>query len=92
MNLKISSFPSPEACHHIYQQILSSHLMSDLGKFPTSIQKTIAPLVQAALVLHSRICTIFLPTAIKFHYVFNMRDLANVFQVYKPFEYKMFSI
>lgn len=37
-------------------------------------------IVQASLQLFHRSAQIFLPTATKFHYIFNLRDLSNLFQ------------
>ncbi|XP_077101765.1 dynein axonemal heavy chain 9 [Siphateles boraxobius] len=72
------SFPGVEALNTIYCSILSQHLSGD--GFPAALQKSSAQLVTLALALHQRIATTFLPTAIKFHYIFNLRDLSNIFQ------------
>lgn len=36
---------------------------------------------QAAICLHQKVSQNFFPTAIRFHYIFNLRDLTNIFQV-----------
>ncbi|OXB61088.1 hypothetical protein ASZ78_013651 [Callipepla squamata] len=72
------SFPGQDALLTIYSAILAQHLA--LQKVPLTVQRLQAELVAAALALHQRVTTTFLPTAIKFHYLFNLRDLSNVFQ------------
>ncbi|CAD7689680.1 unnamed protein product [Nyctereutes procyonoides] len=72
------SFPGPDALASIYGTILTQHLM--LGRFPVTLQKSSPQLISLALTFHQKIATTFLPTAIKFHYVFNLRDFANIFQ------------
>lgn len=72
------SFPGTEALETIYVGILSQHLAEG---FAAQVQKYAHSLVRGALELHRRIATSFLPTAIKFHYIFNLRDLSNIFQV-----------
>jgi len=37
-------------------------------------------IVQATIQLHHRCAQMFLPTAVKFHYIFNLRELSNCFQ------------
>ncbi|CAK8695850.1 unnamed protein product [Clavelina lepadiformis] len=72
------SFPGQEALLTIYSSILSQHLQ--IGGFANSVQKVAPTLAQTALAFHSKISSTFLPTAIKFHYIFNLRDLSNIFQ------------
>ena len=73
------SFPGTDALATIYSSILSQHLQQQNIAQP--LKKISTNLVQGALMLHQRITSTFLPTAIKFHYVFNLRDLSNIFQV-----------
>ncbi|XP_071881804.1 dynein axonemal heavy chain 17 [Anas platyrhynchos] len=72
------SFPGHEALLTIYSAILTQHLA--LQKVPLAVQRLQTQLVAAALALHQRVTSTFLPTAIKFHYLFNLRDLSNIFQ------------
>uniref|UniRef100_A0A1B0C972 Dyneins heavy chain n=2 Tax=Lutzomyia longipalpis TaxID=7200 RepID=A0A1B0C972_LUTLO len=73
------NFPSNESLLHIYSTILTQHLEDAGNKFAPSVQKLCTQITDAALTLHTRMSQMFLPNAIKFHYVFNMRDLANIF-------------
>ena len=68
-----------DALKTIYHSILSQHIA--LGSFSGQIQKCVDKIVVGAIKLHSMVSTTFLPTAIKFHYIFNLRDLSNIFQV-----------
>ncbi|CAF4276109.1 unnamed protein product, partial [Rotaria sordida] len=51
----------------IYNSILSQHLPASPNALFTQA-------------VHQRVSATFLPTAIKFHYIFNLRDLSNIFQ------------
>ncbi|XP_053308775.1 dynein axonemal heavy chain 9 [Spea bombifrons] len=72
------SFPGTDALGTIYNTILTQHLK--LGNFPAPLQKASPQLINLALSLHQKVTSTFLPTAIKFHYIFNLRDLSNIFQ------------
>jgi hypothetical protein len=68
----------------IYNSILSQHLAaSQNAPFTQAVQRYTPQLVDGALAVHQRVAAAFLPTAIKFHYIFNLRDLSNIFQVKK---------
>uniref|UniRef100_A0A8C5IYP6 Dynein axonemal heavy chain 17 n=1 Tax=Junco hyemalis TaxID=40217 RepID=A0A8C5IYP6_JUNHY len=71
-------FPSREALITVYGTILEQHLARHNMAMP--VQKMQPKLVAAALALHQKVASNFLPTAIKFHYIFNLRDLSNIFQ------------
>ncbi|ELW68256.1 Dynein heavy chain 17, axonemal [Tupaia chinensis] len=72
------SFPGQEALTTIYSTILTQHLA--FRSVSMVVQRTSSQLVAAALALHQKVTATFLPTAIKFHYIFNLRDLSNIFQ------------
>uniref|UniRef100_W5L8L0 Dynein axonemal heavy chain 17 n=1 Tax=Astyanax mexicanus TaxID=7994 RepID=W5L8L0_ASTMX len=72
------SFPGVDALNTIYCSILGQHLSRE--GFSAVVQKSGPQLVQLALDFHQRVTATFLPTAIKFHYIFNLRDLSNIFQ------------
>jgi dynein heavy chain len=77
--------PENEVLTSIYGAILSGHLAT----FPLEVSGfdavtgacTMADAcVSATLALHKEVADSFLPTAIKFHYQFNLRELSAVFQ------------
>ncbi|XP_070583565.1 dynein axonemal heavy chain 11 isoform X3 [Erythrolamprus reginae] len=72
------NFPSADALSTIYGKILDFHFQ--LHNFNSSILNHGPSLIQAAIWLHQTMVQSFLPTAIKFHYIFNLRDLSNIFQ------------
>ena len=51
-----------------------------LNKFQFMVRKMCTNVVNATLQLHAKCSLQFSPTAVKFHYIFNLRDLTNVFQ------------
>lgn len=73
------SIPGQDALSRIYSTILTQHLTS--GNFSGAVQKSAQQLIALALGLHQKVAATFLPTAIKFHYIFNLRDFSNIFQV-----------
>ncbi|XP_075759566.1 dynein axonemal heavy chain 9 isoform X2 [Pelodiscus sinensis] len=72
------SFPGSEALSTIYSVILTEHLRR--GSFSGPVQKSSQQLTHLALGLHQKVAATFLPTAVKFHYIFSLRDISNIFQ------------
>ncbi|CAD7701708.1 unnamed protein product [Ostreobium quekettii] len=62
----------------IFKTILSWSLES--GGFPKSVKSLCGPIIQATLEMYSRSMEKLLPTPMKSHYVFNLRDFARVIQ------------
>ncbi|XP_076000722.1 dynein axonemal heavy chain 11 isoform X3 [Genypterus blacodes] len=71
-------FPSAGALATIFSSILSAHFLQ--GGFSYGVSRSVGTLIQAGICLHQKISQNFLPTAIRFHYIFNLRDLSNIFQ------------
>lgn len=75
------NFPGSDAMNHIYNSILSQHIANPANKFNPKIADACEMVVSTAIAFHQRMNQAFLPTATKFHYNFNVRDLANIFSV-----------
>ncbi|XP_032221173.2 dynein beta chain, ciliary [Nematostella vectensis] len=72
------SFPGLDALKTIYLSILNGHMK--VHNFASAVSKFTEKVTDAALAMNQKVTSTFLPTAIKFHYVFNLRDLSNIFQ------------
>uniref|UniRef100_UPI00398F1A35 dynein axonemal heavy chain 11 n=1 Tax=Pristiophorus japonicus TaxID=55135 RepID=UPI00398F1A35 len=72
------NFPGVDALATIYSKILNANFQE--YSFSYSLMKIVNTIVQAAICLHQKMTQNFLPTAIRFHYMFNLRDLSNIFQ------------
>ena len=63
----------------MYSSLLNGKLES--GGFATPIRQLGGQLVDATIDLHRNVMQGFLPSAVKFHYQFNLRELSNITQV-----------
>ena len=71
--------PREEELFSNYHSILAGHLENPFNKFPQPVVDCCNNFVNATVQLHERCSQIFVPSGGKFHYVFNLRDLSNVF-------------
>ncbi|PNW78281.1 hypothetical protein CHLRE_09g403800v5 [Chlamydomonas reinhardtii] len=68
--------PNAEITRAMYYQIIDGHFSS----FDVDVAKMSNKLVDATCELHRNVMHNFLPSAVKFHYQFNLRDLSNITQ------------
>eukprot|EP00201_Polytomella_parva_P017476 CAMPEP_0175071536 /NCGR_PEP_ID=MMETSP0052_2-20121109/19298_1 /TAXON_ID=51329 ORGANISM="Polytomella parva, Strain SAG 63-3" /NCGR_SAMPLE_ID=MMETSP0052_2 /ASSEMBLY_ACC=CAM_ASM_000194 /LENGTH=4543 /DNA_ID=CAMNT_0016338719 /DNA_START=12 /DNA_END=13643 /DNA_ORIENTATION=- len=68
--------PSIDIIRAMYFQIIDGHISG----FDADIAKMSNKLVDATIELHRAVMNNFLPSAIKFHYQFNLRELSNLAQ------------
>lgn len=62
----------------IYSAIIEGHLRQ--GNFAAEVVALAPKLVDATLELHALVMNNFLPSAVKFHYQFNLRELSAITQ------------
>ncbi len=68
--------PAPDSLTTIFQSILRGHF----EVFSPEIQKCVNSFVSATIEIQGLVANTFFPTALKFHYVFNLRDVGNIFE------------
>ncbi|OMJ92498.1 hypothetical protein SteCoe_4738 [Stentor coeruleus] len=80
------TFPSPESLKHIFKSILTKHLEN----FPEEVSAVNESITDITLKLHNEIIERLPRTPVKFHYIFNLRDLSRVFEGLYQSTYEMF--
>ena len=70
--------PPDNSIKHILSSMLEGHLES--YAFPAAIKGISQKLYESIINIHKEITKTFIPTAIKFHYTFNLRDMCSLLQ------------
>ena len=71
------TFPSDDSIETIYNSMLTKHLEN---RFGSDVTDGISKVTASTLELHRQICARLPRTPIKFHYIFNLRDLSRVYE------------
>lgn len=69
--------PGPEIVRSIYHQMISGHLSA----FEPDVARMAGKITDATIDLHKTVMNNFLPSSVKFHYQFNLREMSNITQV-----------
>ncbi len=69
-------FPDSNSLLIIFSTFLNNHFK----KFKQNVQEQSKPIIKATLQLHAQVCSLFKKTAFEFHYKFNIRHIAGIFQ------------
>lgn len=72
--------PDSQSLFYIFNTIFGHHLDTEHNGFTLQHKNISKKLITMAIALHNRVAQLFVPTAVKFHYLFNLRDLVNIFQ------------
>jgi len=70
------TFPSKESTEKIYTSILESHV----SEFHEDIKAVVPKITQATMSLYFNIIEKLPRTPVKFHYIFNLRDLSKIYE------------
>ena len=70
------AMPSRTDLNTIFSSVFGGHLST----FQPSMQELTGKIVNTAIQVHEAVSTRFLPSAVRFMYNWNMRELANIFQ------------
>lgn len=68
--------PGPEIVRSIYHQLIHGHLQD----FEPDVARLSGKLTDATIELHKAVMDAFLPSSVKFHYQFNLREMSNITQ------------
>ena len=68
--------PSKDVIRSMFAQVIEGHMRD----FDSDVAKLAPKLADATIELHSLVANTFLPSAVKFHYQWNLRELSNVTQ------------